>query len=258
YLVCDNAHRRVPDSDFGDPMCEERDLMPLGPLEDAVLGGITGLLIDKRQPRSPRIIEIEDELGKLSDAVALKRRSLDAAMEKFDEDAELLQSISRVTAGIKADQKRHSDLQRELSSLRGATSSSDAGDLIRDLREDAQSDDPDVRLVARLKISAALRSVVNDMWVDTTKDKAGLVLGPLLFVVVGGRYGVLKMEAKDILDEFKDLPVDHPRLVRFQRVMSRMTKAEYVDSSGNEMISFAVPGDPDDSGRAGGIVLLND
>lgn len=120
---------------------------------------------------------MEKAIGTLTQQVARKGSNLDHVIEQSDADPEFLSAIGHVRAGIAADTQRATEMQQELSGIRGSRSTTDVGTIIHRLRDDARSDDPTVRQPARLQIAEALRSITDEMLVDVTEDIRSLCFG---------------------------------------------------------------------------------
>ncbi len=186
YLVCSNAVRRVP-GEGGHWLCEARDHLPYFPFEDAVLDVIGDLLLDNESTSDERTRGIETEIGRLTDEIAGKRKSLDRAVTLLgDDDPEIVQSIARNRAAIEAGKKRLEVLRRNLEAARGATPHRSGMELIRTLRAEANSPDIAVRRNARLRIAGALRAIVERIVVHASAETTVVLAGGLLLVRLDG------------------------------------------------------------------------
>jgi hypothetical protein len=129
---------------------------------------------------------LENAIGTLTQQIPCKRSNLDRVIERSDADPEFSSAIGRVCAGIAADTQRATEMQQELSGIRGSRSTTDVGTIIHRLRDDARSNDPTVRQPARLQIAEALHPITDEMLVDVTEDKAGFLIVPAVYVVYPG------------------------------------------------------------------------
>jgi DNA invertase Pin-like site-specific DNA recombinase len=237
YLVCSAAWGRLRDKKTGDLVCNVREMVELPPIEDAILNHLETVLLDpNKQKTSVRIKQLEAEIGRLNDDIGRRRIALDEALVQFAGRPEILASVARIEASIEADRVRLTELATDLSATRGAVTSNDSLAAIAKLRKDAASDDVGIRRKARLRLSEALRSIVDYISIEADTGTT--------YVGWGGRIGVGFITGGELIPIRVPLPENWGTESDFDHMRAMFLRAErekFTDENGEEQVRYYFP-----------------
>ncbi|WP_082012742.1 recombinase family protein [Belnapia sp. F-4-1] len=235
-LVCSAAFARRRDPLLGELVCDMTEHVNYHEIEGPILDHLGELALPRGgQPASPKVRQIEAEVGTLRDEITRNRTALDSLLVDLGDRPEILASITRVEASITEKQRQAAALERDLSTLRGRQPSSSALEAIRELREAAESNDPVVRRAARLKLAEALKGIVDQIEVVADISRAFLVYGVINQAIIEhGTHRLLPDRAPYLGER-----TEEELLERMREFWLRATKTPHIDENGEEGISLS-------------------
>lgn len=159
YLICD-AYRRKHE-------CDNKQRLYYKIVENAVLDRVLSLTIDEEQDSEP-VEEARQNIAIIEREIALKTAQMNNLVEALaDGGAKAIVSrIAALEGEIEALQERLEAAHNHLLIVQSAPTKSIDAELIRDLRSDLKSDDPDIRFYARSKTNLALKNIVNKIAIN--------------------------------------------------------------------------------------------
>ncbi|WP_043342175.1 recombinase family protein [Belnapia moabensis] len=174
YFICENAKRCIRDPDTQERLCNNQTMMRYEPVEAEVLRVIGDTLpVTKTQDRNPEIAALEEEIARLRVVIDRERKGISRLTSLLgDDDPETELSIKANRRRIDEAQKQIAVLKRELVPLRGRQPIPKGAAVVRELKAAHASADPTVRKDAWQRISAALRSIIDRVEIDTPQNYA--------------------------------------------------------------------------------------
>lgn len=174
---------------FGGRGCTETAMFFYQDFEAAALEVVLPLALDHQffrlQDESRELaIKLAEARKALSDTRDQKNRLLALLMRTEDADVEAqFKLLSNQGGGL---ERRVAELERDLETARGHISSDEHAKRVMGVREALNDPDNAIRLPARMKVTEALRTVVEVLWCDAKDDFRGAPEKTFTLALVGG------------------------------------------------------------------------